>query len=89
MWERIGASSGVIIGAIVLFVIFVVVLFLIERAGEKKKPRRRKVLYLVPKQQGNAADIAANAHAHKRYDKRATECQATQTVRRIETKKIV
>ena len=89
MWERIGASSGVIIGAIVLFVIFVVVLFLIERAGEKKKPRRRKVLYLVPKQHSSAEHIAANAHTHERYEKRAGDCQATQTARRIEVKKIV
>ena len=89
MWERIGASSGVIIGAIVLFVIFVAVLYLIERAGEKKKPRRRKVLYLVPKQQCRTADVAANAHTHKRYDKRSDERQAAQAVRRIEAKKIV
>lgn len=65
MWERIGASSGVIIGAIVLFVIFVVVLFFIERAGEKKKPRQRKVLYLVPRPHSRAA----NAHTHERYKK--------------------
>lgn len=89
MWERIGASSGVIIGAIVLFVIFVVVLFLIERAGKKKKPRRRKVLYLVPKRQGSAADIAANAHFRERYEKRAIDAHAAETVRRIEAKKIV
>ena len=88
MWERIGASSGVIIGAIVLFVIFVVVLFLIERAGEKK-PRRRKVLYLVPKPHSSTSPSATNAHTHERYEKRATDRQAAQTVRNIEAKKIV
>lgn len=89
MWERIGASSGVIIGAIVLFVIFVVVLFLIERAGEKKKPRRRKVLCLVPKPHSSTQRGAANAHFHERYEKRAIGAQAAETVRSIEAKKIV
>lgn len=48
MWEKIGASSGIIIGAIVLFLLFALVLFIFEK-DEIKKRRRRKTLCAVPK----------------------------------------
>lgn len=48
MWERIGASSGIIIGAFVLFLIFVFVLFFIEQFDEKRMAKRKKTPYLVP-----------------------------------------
>lgn len=48
MWEKIGASSGIVIGAVVLFLLFALVLFIMER-DEFKKQRRRKTLCAVPK----------------------------------------
>jgi hypothetical protein len=89
MWERIGASSGIIVGAIVLFVIFVVVLFLIERAGEKKKPRRKKVLYLVPRQQSGTQIRNTNASASERCAGQVSSRQTQKDVRSIAAKKIV
>lgn len=48
MWEKIGASSGIVIGAVVLFLLFALMLFIMER-DEFKKRRRRKTLCAVPK----------------------------------------
>jgi hypothetical protein len=87
MWERIGASSGIVIGAFVLFAVFVVVLFLIFRADEKKKPKRREVLYLVQKPQSSETRCPANAHA--RYDRQAENNRAAETMHSIGAKKIV
>ena len=50
MWEKIGALSGIVIGAVVLFLLFTLVLFIMER-DEFKKRRRRKTLCAVPKTQ--------------------------------------
>ena len=50
MWEKIGASSGIVIGAVVLFLLFTLVLFIMER-DEFKKQRRRKTLCTVPNNQ--------------------------------------
>lgn len=78
MWERIGASSGIIIGVVVLFVIVVAALYLIERAEARKPRRRRKVLYLVPKQR-NGERYAVQTRAQK----------PDESVRNIEERKIV
>lgn len=48
MWEKIGASSGIVIGAVVLFLLFALVLFIME-IDEFKDRRRRKTLCVVPK----------------------------------------
>ena len=89
MWERIGASSGIIIGAIVLFVIFVVVLFLIERAGEKKPRRHKKVLYLVPKQQNGIENCNTHARANEQNSGQVNARRTEKAVRNITAKKIV
>ncbi len=49
MWERIGESSAVIIGAAVLFLLFAAVLFFIERSELKERRTKRTRPYLVPK----------------------------------------
>lgn len=48
MWEKIGASSGIVIGAVVLFLLFTLVLLIMEK-DEFKKRRRRKTVYALPK----------------------------------------
>lgn len=52
MWERIGESSAVIIGAAVLFLLFAAVLFIIERSESKERRSNRTRPYLLPKQNG-------------------------------------
>ncbi len=50
MLQRIGASSGLIIAAIILFLIFTFLLFALEKRGEKKRAvkKARRKLYIVP-----------------------------------------
>ena len=52
MWESIGESSAVIIGAAVLFLLFAGVLFFMERDELKKRRRKNARPYLVPKPSG-------------------------------------
>ena len=50
MWEVIGSSFGIVIGAVVLFAAFTAILFIYERRTEKNRPRRHKkrAPYVVP-----------------------------------------
>jgi len=60
MWENIGSSGGVIIGAIALFVAFTLLLFLYERRDGKKKRKpvhKKRTPYVVPS--GRRNDRAA------------------------------
>ncbi|MGI5849190.1 MAG: hypothetical protein ACOX8Q_03840 [Christensenellales bacterium] len=41
MWERLGASSELVIGAAILFVIFCALLFIFERKDEKNGFRKK------------------------------------------------
>ncbi len=52
MWERIGESSAVIIGAAVLFLLFAAVLLIIERSEFKERRKKHTRPYLVPKPNG-------------------------------------
>lgn len=40
MWERMVISSGLIIGAIILFIAFTAALFILERREAKKNKRK-------------------------------------------------
>ena len=57
MWERIGDSSVVIIGAAILFLLFAAVLLFIERGEYKERRTKRTRPYLVPKPDGRQSKI--------------------------------
>lgn len=56
MWERIGSSSAVIVGAVVLFLLFTIALWILE--SKEHKPMRKKqkrAPYSVPLKTDKAA----------------------------------
>ena len=72
MWERIGESSAVVIGAVVLFLLFAIALFIMEKDELLKTRRSKNTLCIVPKHPDNIRSFRKR-HAHspqgvRRYD---------------------
>jgi len=68
MWERIGDSSVLVIGAVVLFALFALMLFIMERDEFKKRRRRKKTMYLVPEQNSSARKQSSRQRALRRAE---------------------
>lgn len=88
MWERIGASSGVIVGAIVLFAAFVFILFLFEHYDKKAQRKKRRAPYLLPPIEKKAASHGASLAHSKRHIKPSVAKKSPGTLLDIRERKI-
>lgn len=89
MWERIGASSGIIIGAVVLFLVFIIVLFIMEHSDIKAKRKYKKKLHLLPKVADKSKQRDKQSLRSDRNIKSKLRQNASEISRDIRARKIV